>query len=49
MAFKIAASLAFKKGMEAAKPILLEPIMKYEISIPEAVSYTHLKRIKFVV
>lgn len=35
MAFKIAASLAFKKGMEAAKPILLEPIMKYEISIPE--------------
>ena len=35
MAFKIAASLAFKKGMESAKPILLEPIMKYEISIPE--------------
>ncbi len=35
MAFKIAASLAFKKGMEEAKPILLEPIMKYEISIPE--------------
>ncbi|WP_353094296.1 elongation factor G [Tissierella praeacuta] len=35
MAFKIAASLAFKKGMEAAKSILLEPIMKYEISVPE--------------
>ena len=35
MAFKIAASLAFKKGMEAAKPILLEPVMKYEISIPD--------------
>jgi elongation factor G len=35
MAFKIAASLAFKKGIEEAKPILLEPIMKYEISIPE--------------
>ncbi|NLK42960.1 MAG: elongation factor G [Tissierellia bacterium] len=35
MAFKIAASLAFKKGMEQAKPILLEPIMKVEISIPE--------------
>jgi elongation factor G len=35
MAFKIAASLAFKKGMEAAKPILLEPIMKVEILIPE--------------
>ena len=35
MAFKIAASLAFKKGMEEAKPILLEPIMKVEILIPE--------------
>ncbi len=35
MAFKIAASLAFKKGMEAAKPILLEPVMKVEILIPE--------------
>lgn len=35
MAFKIAASLAFKKGMEAAKPVLLEPIMKVEILIPE--------------
>ncbi|NLV89373.1 MAG: elongation factor G [Tissierellia bacterium] len=35
MAFKIAASLAFKKGMEQANPILLEPIMKLEIVIPE--------------
>ncbi|MCF6465837.1 elongation factor G [Clostridium sp. Cult2] len=35
MAFKIAASLAFKKGMEQAKPILLEPIMKVEVLIPE--------------
>ncbi|MFA7534368.1 MAG: elongation factor G, partial [Tissierellaceae bacterium] len=35
MAFKIAASLAFKKGMEEAKPILLEPIMKVEVTIPE--------------
>ncbi len=35
MAFKIAASLAFKKGMEAAKPILLEPIVKVEVNIPE--------------
>jgi elongation factor G len=34
MAFKIAASLAFKKGMEAAKPVLLEPIMRVEILIP---------------
>lgn len=35
MAFKIAASLAFKKGMEQANPILLEPIMKIEVIIPE--------------
>ena len=35
MAFKIAASLAFKKGMEAAKPVLLEPIVRVEIVIPE--------------
>lgn len=35
MAFKIAASLAFKKGMEQANPILLEPIMKVEVKIPE--------------
>ncbi|MDO5712912.1 MAG: elongation factor G [Tissierellia bacterium] len=36
MAFKIAAALAFKKGIAEAKPILLEPIMKVEISIPDA-------------
>ena len=35
MAFKIAASLAFKKGIQEANPCLLEPIMKMEISIPE--------------
>ncbi|TCO69685.1 elongation factor G [Marinisporobacter balticus] len=35
MAFKIAASMAFKKGIEAAKPALLEPIMHVEIIIPE--------------
>jgi elongation factor G len=35
MAFKIAASLAFKKGMEEAKPILLEPVMHVEILIPD--------------
>lgn len=35
MAFKIAASLAFKKGIEMAKPILLEPIMKLKIVVPE--------------
>lgn len=35
MAFKIAASLAFKKGIEAAKPVLLEPIMSVEVLVPE--------------
>jgi elongation factor G len=36
MAFKTAAKLAFKKGVEAAKPVLLEPIMNVEIEIPDA-------------
>ena len=35
MSFKIAASLAFKKGIVEAKPCLLEPIMKLEISVPD--------------
>ncbi len=35
MAFKMAASLAFKKGMQEAHPILLEPIMKLTITVPE--------------
>lgn len=35
MAFKIAASMAFKKGMKEAKPTLLEPIMDVEVVIPE--------------
>ena len=35
MAFKMAASLAFKKGMEEAQPILLEPIMKLTITVQE--------------
>lgn len=35
MAFKIAASLAFKKGIAEAKPILLEPIMHVEILVPD--------------
>lgn len=35
MAFKIAASLAFKKGIEAAKPVLLEPIVKVNVLVPE--------------
>lgn len=35
MAFKMATSIAFKKGLEQAKPILLEPIMKVEICVPD--------------
>jgi len=35
LAFKIAGSLAFKKAMEQAKPVLLEPIMNVEITVPE--------------
>ncbi len=35
MAFKVAGSLAFKKAMEQAKPVLLEPIMDVEIYSPE--------------
>lgn len=35
MAFKIAAGLAFKKGVQQAKPVLLEPIMAVEVVVPE--------------
>ena len=35
MAFKIAASLAFKKGIVEANPCLLEPIMKLDILVPD--------------
>ncbi len=35
VSFKIAASLAFKKGIVEARPCLLEPIMKLEITVPE--------------
>ncbi|WP_457913604.1 elongation factor G [Candidatus Gillettellia adelgis] len=35
LAFKLAASLAFKKGFKNANPVLLEPIMKVEIETPE--------------
>jgi elongation factor G len=36
IAFKIAASMAFKKGMKGAKPTVLEPIMNIEVYSPEA-------------
>jgi len=35
MAFKVAGSMAFKKGFIQANPVLLEPVMHVEISIPE--------------
>ncbi len=35
MAFKIAASMAFKEGFRNAKPVILEPIMKVEVVTPE--------------
>jgi elongation factor G len=35
MAFKIAASMAFKDGVQRAKPVLLEPIMETEVIVPE--------------
>ena len=35
MAFKIAGSMAFKEGCRKAKAVILEPIMKVEITVPE--------------
>jgi len=35
LSFKMAGRIAFKKAMEVAKPTLLEPIMKAEITVPD--------------
>jgi elongation factor G len=35
MAFKIAGSMAIKKAVQEAKPVLLEPIMKVEVTTPD--------------
>nr|AKQ03427.1 elongation factor G, elongation factor G [uncultured Nitrospirae bacterium Rifle_16ft_4_minimus_38035] len=35
MAFKIAGSMAFKDGAKRANPVLLEPIMALEVTVPE--------------
>ena len=35
MAFKIAASMALKEGASRARPVLLEPIMKVEVTVPD--------------
>lgn len=35
LAFKIAGSMGFKAGMQKAQPVLLEPVMKVEVTAPE--------------
>ena len=35
MAFKIAGSMAFKEACRKANPVLLEPIMKVDVIVPE--------------
>ena len=35
LAFKLAAILSFKNGMEKANPVLLEPVMNVEVTVPE--------------
>jgi elongation factor G len=35
MAFKIAGSLGFKAALEKARPVLLEPVMRVEVAVPE--------------
>ncbi len=35
MAFKMAASMAFKEGVQRGGPVLLEPLMKVEVVVPE--------------
>ncbi|MDO5036710.1 MAG: elongation factor G [Tissierellia bacterium] len=35
MSFKLAAGLAYRKGIPEAKPVLLEPIMKVEVTVPD--------------
>ena len=36
IAFKIAGAQAFKKGLSQGQPVLLEPIMKLKVTVPEA-------------
>jgi elongation factor G len=35
MAFKLAASMGFKEGAKKANPVILEPMMKVEVEVPE--------------
>ncbi len=36
LAFKVAGSMAFKKAVEDARPVLLEPVMRTEVIVPDA-------------
>lgn len=36
LAFKVAGSMAFKEGVQRGKPVLLEPVMRAEVVVPEA-------------
>jgi len=36
LAFKVAGSMAFQRAVEEAKPVLLEPVMRTEVVVPEA-------------
>lgn len=51
IAFKIASSMAFRDAAEKAKPVLLEPIMKVDVTVPEdflgeVINFLHSKRAK---
>ena len=51
IAFKIASSMAFKNAAEKADPVLLEPIMRVDVTVPEEylgeiVNFLHSKRAK---
>ena len=35
MAFKVAGSIGFKEAMKKANPVILEPIMEVEVTVPE--------------
>ena len=51
IAFRIASSMAFRHAAEKAKPVLLEPIMKVDVTVPEefvgeVVNFLHSRRAK---
>ncbi len=51
IAFKIASSMAFRNAAEKADPVLLEPIMRVDVTVPEeylgeVVNFLHSRRAK---